>query len=291
MNEKDWEILKVLYEEKRITRATNKLYLSQPALTYRLEQLEKEMDVQLFIRSSKGISFTSAGERLVSYAEKMLIEYADIKRCMKSYEGQINGILRLGSSAVFAHSHLPALLKEFNQIYPQVEICLFTGLSNEILKQLHEGKITVAIIRGDHTWNEADILLHNEPLCILSAKPLQLADLPKIPGIHYHTDPTMQFQIDKWWQENFSAPPKLLMHADSVYTCRQLVLAGLGWAIIPALRLPDQITNLFVIELKNRRNQPYTRPTRLIFKHTAKEYDATNAFIHFICEKFQIACV
>ena len=107
MNDKDWEIIKTLHEERSITRAANRLYLSQPALTYRLDQIEKEMDIQLFMRSTKGINFTSAGERLVTYAEKMLREYFDMKRFVKSQDGQINGMLRLGSSAVFAHNQLP----------------------------------------------------------------------------------------------------------------------------------------------------------------------------------------
>ena len=78
------------------------------------------------------------------------------------------------------------------------------------------------------------------------------------------------------------------MLADSVYTCRQLVLAGLGWAILPSLRLPEQRDQLFVKELKNKKNEPYKRPTRLIFRHIAQEIDAARIFIEFICEKYSV---
>jgi DNA-binding transcriptional LysR family regulator len=288
VNDKDWEIIKILHEERSITRAANRMYLSQPALTYRLDQIEKEMDTQLFMRSTKGVNFTSAGERLVTYAEKMLREYFDMKRFVKSHEGQISGMLRLGSSAVFAHNQLPSLLKEFFQKYPAVETNLYAGLSNDILEQLQKERIAVAIIRGDHPWKEADILLQEEPLCLISANPVSIEKLPSIPGISYRTDPTMQYQIDRWWQENFSVPPKILMLADSVYTCRQLVLAGLGWAILPSLRLPEQRDQLFVKELTNKQNEPYKRQTRLIFRHIAQEIDAVNIFIQFICAKFSV---
>lgn len=286
MDEKDWQMLQVLHTEKSISKAANALYLSHPALTYRLDHLEKEFSVPLFIRSSKGIRFTSAGERLFSFADKMLRQYEDIKKYVTFYEGGVSGILRLGSSAVFAHSQLPLILKEFYQQYPSVELSLHAGLSNEILQKLHKEEISIAIIRGDHPWNEADILLQNEPLCLISASPVALDDLPRIPGIRYHTDPTMQYQIDRWWQENFSVPPKILMHADSVYTCRQLVMAGLGWAIMPALRLPDPAEGLFIKEIKNKQNEGYTRPTRLIYRNAAKEIDAVRCFITFICNKF-----
>lgn len=287
MDQQDWQIIKTLYEEKSLTKTAAKLYLSQPALSYRLDHLEKEMNVPLFIRSTKGIRFTSAGERMVTCAEKMLREYEDIKKYVAKQDGVISGMLRLGASAVFAHSQLPALLKEFLQKYPAVEVSLHTGLSNNILRQLHRSELSVAIIRGDHPWNEGDILLQTEPLCIISAKPLAIEELPNIPGIKYATDSTMQYQIDRWWQEHFSVPPKILMHADSVYTCRQLVLAGLGWSIMPALRLPDHTDNLSVIEIADRENEPYLRPTRMIYRDSARELDAVNTFIEFISAKYK----
>lgn len=289
MDQQDWQIIKTLYEEKSMTKTAAKLYLSQPALSYRLDQLEKELNVPLFIRSTKGIRFTSAGERMVTCAEKMLREYEDIKKYVAKQDGVVSGMLRLGSSAVFAHSHLPAFLKEFLQNYPQVELSLHTGLSNHILQQLHKSEFSVAIIRGDHPWKEGDILLHTEPLCIISAKPLDIEELPNIPGIQYATDSTMQYQIDRWWQEHFSVPPKILMHADSVYTCRQLVLAGLGWSIMPALRLPDHTTDLSIIEITDRDNRPYLRPTRLIYRDSARELDTASTFIDFISAKYKPA--
>jgi len=288
MNENDWQLLKMLHKEKSITKTANKFYISQPALTYRLAKMEKEMDTQLFIRSTKGISYTSAGERLLTYADKMIRQNSDIKEYVSAGDGIVKGTLRLGSSAVFAHTQLPLLLKEFQSEYPLVTLSLHTGLSNEILQQMYKEEISVAIIRGDHPWKGADIFLQDEPLCIIAAKPLAFDDMPNTPSIYYDTDPTMQYQIDRWWQENFSVPQKILMHADSVYTCRQLVMAGLGWSIMPALRLSNLTTDLFVKEIRNPQNQLYKRPTRLIYNDMSKKNDVTNVFINFICAKFSI---
>lgn len=288
MDDKDWKMLIALHEEKSITKAASRLFLSQPALTYRLDQLEKEIGAQLFLRSTRGISFTSAGERLVSFAEKMLQEYADIKKYVTAQTGIVSGTLRLATSSVIAHNQLPALLKEFHQKYPAVDICLYTGLSNDMLSKLQKNIVSVAIIRGDHPWDDADILLQTEPLCIVSAEPLSLPDLPGMPGISYHTDPTVNYQIDKWWKENYAIPPNILMKVDSVYTCRQLVLAGLGWSIMPTLRLPEHVDNLFITEIRDKTDALYLRPTRLLYRSAAREIDAANAFIDFICDKFQL---
>jgi len=287
MNDKDWRILLALREEKSISKAATKLFLSQPALTYHVDQLEKEMETQLFIRSSKGIQFTSAGERLASYADEMLQKYADIKKSLIARPGNISGILRLGSSAVFAHSKLPHLLKEFNQKYPNIEITLFTGLSNSILDKLQRGLISIAIIRGNHPWTSEDIMLYKEKLCLFSTEKIPLQNLANVPGIFYTTDPTIQYQIDKWWTENYSKPPKILMHADSVFTCVQLVLAGLGWAIVPESRLPKNKKNLCVLPIKDKNNKFCMRATRLIYNASEKNIDSSRVFINFIIEHFK----
>jgi DNA-binding transcriptional LysR family regulator len=289
MDEKDWHMLIIINVEKSITRAANRLYLSQPALTYRLDNLEKEMNTPLFIRSTKGIRFTSAGQRLVTFAEKMLHQYDDIKKYITADADSVSGTLRLGCSAVFAHNQLPLLLKEFHQKYPLIDMALHAALSNDILKKIRKEEIDIAIIRGDHPWKEADILLQNESLCIISATPVAIDDLPYIPSICYYTDPTMQYQIDRWWQENFSVPPKVLMNVDSVYTCRQLAIAGLGWAIIPALRVPEHVEDLFIEKIRNKKNETYKRPTRLIYRNTARELDEVSVFIDFICDKFGVS--
>jgi DNA-binding transcriptional LysR family regulator len=288
VDEKDWQLLKVLDHEKSATKAANKLFWSQAALSYRLSRMETEMNTRLFIRSSKGIRFTSAGERLIAHADKMLRQYTDIKADVNACDGVVSGTLRLGSSAVFAHNQLPLLLKDFHGKFPAVDISLHTGLSNLILRKIQNEEIAVAIIRGHHPWNGVDILLQDEPLCIVAATPLTLAELPQLPYIQYDTDPTMQFQIDSWWQQNFSVPPKVFMHADSVYTCRQLVMAGLGWSIMPSLRLANHTQDFYIQEIYDQNQQPYRRLTRLIYSHAAKEIDAVSVFIDFICQRLGV---
>ena len=288
MDEKDWQLLKVLHHEKSAAKAASKLFWSQAALSYRLSKMESEMNTQLFIRSSKGIRFTSAGERLFSYADKMFRQYIDIKDYVNSCEGVVSGTLRLGSSAVFAHNQLPLLLKDFHEQFPAVDISLHTGLSNLILRKIQNEEIAVAIIRGHHPWNGADIILQDEPLCIVASTPVQLAELPHLPYIEYDTDPTMQFQIESWWQQNFSVPPKVFMHADSVYTCRQLVMAGLGWSIMPSLRLVHHTQDVHAQIIYDQNQQPYRRLTRLIYSHPAREIDAVNEFIKFLCNRLGV---
>ncbi|MDS9201619.1 LysR family transcriptional regulator, partial [Streptococcus pneumoniae] len=72
MDEKDWEAMQVLHEEKNISRASERLYISQPALTYRLKNLEKDMGTKLFFKTKKGIELTAEGVYLAQYADEMV---------------------------------------------------------------------------------------------------------------------------------------------------------------------------------------------------------------------------
>ena len=83
----DCRLLRALHEHKNITRASHILFTSQPALTKRLQGLEQEFGVKLFIRHSKGISFTPAGEYLVSAAERMVSDYDLVSSEVKTIGG------------------------------------------------------------------------------------------------------------------------------------------------------------------------------------------------------------
>lgn len=81
MNNTDWKILIYLREERSINKVAKRLFMTQPSLTYRLSQMEKEIGCPLFIRTNKGVHFTDAGARLFSFAEKELQQYQDMKKC------------------------------------------------------------------------------------------------------------------------------------------------------------------------------------------------------------------
>lgn len=71
MDEKDWILLKILYEEQSVTKTAERLFTSQPSITYRLNKIEENFGIELFTKRHKGITFTAEGEHLVSYARRM----------------------------------------------------------------------------------------------------------------------------------------------------------------------------------------------------------------------------
>ena len=79
MDQRDCTILQYLSEDLNLTKAAERLYMTQPALTYRIQQIEKEFNTRLIVKTGKGIRFTPEGERVVKFARKMLIDLRNTK--------------------------------------------------------------------------------------------------------------------------------------------------------------------------------------------------------------------
>jgi DNA-binding transcriptional LysR family regulator len=281
MEERDWVILKTLYEEKNVTKAAQSLYVSQPALTYRLQQLETEFKTKIVFRGKKGVEFTTEGEYLVKYARDMLHQLRKTKETVKNMENRVQGTLRLGVSSNFARYQLPPLLKNFLAIYPDVEIHLKTGFSSEITQLLYSEEIHIGIIRGDNNWKEQKHLLTQEPVCLVSKTKIDINELPSLPRIHYRTDPSLQNVIDQWWQGKFSQPPKITMEVDRIDTCKEMVHSGLGYAIFPKACLSER-DELYHTIITMQDSQPILRETWVICRNTSLELNMISGFINFI---------
>lgn len=286
MDEKDWYILTTLHDERNITRTAQRLYISQPALTYRIQQLEKEFCTKIVSRRKKGVEFTVKGEYLVQYANQMIYQLRHTKEHITNMDEAVKGTLRLGVSGLFARFELPSLLKDFLKEYPQVDVNLKTGWSTEIQQMLQKEEAHLGIVRGDYSWKEHKILLREEKICIASSRNINFKELPSLPRVNYKTDPSLKNTIDNWWQETYTKPPMISMEVDRIDTCKELVLNGLGYAILPEICIQENDL-LCVSPIKIDDNRFLTRNTWLFYRDVTLELAQVKAFIHFLNETKQ----
>lgn len=288
MDEKDWKILHAIFEERNITKAAERLFTSQPSLTYRLQQMEEEVGVKIVWRSKKGIKFTSEGEYLVKYAEKMLLELQKTKDYLLNMNNNVEGIIRLGVSSNFAHYKLPVLLKNFLQHYPNVQFNVNTGWSSEIYQLLQNEDVHIGIIRGDYNWLDQKLLINEESICIISKKKINVEDLPLLPRINYKTDPLLKQLIDNWWSEKFTQPPMITMEVDKVQTCIEMVSNGLGYGIIPSICLKSY-DNLHTIDLTSKNGQVALRKTWMIYRYSELKFSVVKKFVDFLKDHSKVS--
>jgi DNA-binding transcriptional LysR family regulator len=283
---KDWKLLKALREYGTAVKTAEKLFLSQPAVTYRLKRMESETGAKLFIKSNKGILFTSAGERLLSHADRMLRQHQEILERVKLQDGIVSGTIHLGAPPYFASRYLPALIREFSSMYPEVTLRLYSGLSSELIELLRREEVLICVVRGEHVWNGETITILQETIKVAAAQPLALEDLPRIPFIGYRTDPYLQGQIDHWWWNNFSTPRNMLIHTFNSSSCIRFIKEGLGFSLIPSMSI-DSDDILFNQTITNNLGEPYIRPTRLLYHPKVQNFDTYTVFIDFFIKKWQ----
>ncbi|RIM81569.1 LysR family transcriptional regulator [Staphylococcus xylosus] len=280
MNFKDLEVIKILDDERNITSAATKLYISQPSLSYKINTLEQELGVPLLIRSKKGIRFTAQGSHLVDYAKKTLNGFNKMKDYLRSIDNEDEGVIRLGVSQNLARYDLPELLSSFTDDFQKVQFKIVTSWSQSIYKLIESNEVSLAIVRGDISWKGYKTLLNKEPICIISKDEIDLEKLPSKSRIAFETDTRLQNTIDSWWKESYNEPPNEAMLIDNLESCLKLVEKGMGYAIAPNIGVREY-KNLNIVPIKNKENEIIYRDTWLLYREE-EDYPLMQKFIKHI---------
>jgi LysR family transcriptional regulator, transcriptional activator of the cysJI operon len=130
------------------TKAAAQLYITQPAVTKNIHEIELELDIRLFERKGNQIRLTPAGLILLSHTEKILQIYQDIEFDFSVLKQKFSGQLNLGASTTIAQYVLPAVLAKFYQQFPQTKLSLLNDNTANIEAALLNHKIELGIVEG-----------------------------------------------------------------------------------------------------------------------------------------------
>ena len=130
------------------TKASQELFISQPAITKHIQELESTYHTRLFDRQGGKISLTESGQLLLEHCERILEEYRKLEYEMHLLHNQYTGELRLGASTTIAQYVLPPMLGTFISKFPQVELSLLNGNTREMEAALQEHRIDLAMVEG-----------------------------------------------------------------------------------------------------------------------------------------------
>jgi DNA-binding transcriptional LysR family regulator len=266
INDFDWKIIAELHATPAITRTAERLNMTQSALSKRLQQIESDLGVQIVVRFSRGIVFTPEGEFLAEKARSVLSNLKDIRQSLLHVGNGKSGKIRIGATNGFARSTLLPFFKEYKQRCPNVEIDVVTDISANLIIMLRDYKIHVGFVCGETELDVERVLVSIDQARAVSKTPIVLDALPKIPQIVYLKDPFSKKLLDAWWRERFVEPPEIGMHANHGDTCREMVLAGLGYAIFLSNAFLSEGTGLFEIPLTYVDGSPLTRNSWMVWQ-------------------------
>lgn len=281
MDDRDWLILKSLYIHNNISKTAQSLYISQPALTKRIKQIEKEFQVPIIERGTRGVRFTAEGEYLAKCADEMIERIRQMKETVWNMNQEVVGTIRLGVSNFFAKNMLPKILRLFKDRYPRVDYKVITGLSSEVFNLVYNKKVHFGIVRGEFAWAESKCFLFEENICVASKEKIELEQLPKLPRIEYKTDASLKRLIDDWWSGKFSQPPLIEIEVDSTDTCKEMVRNGLGYGLLPSVLLKED-EGITRFTIKDENDEPIIRKTWMIYHNETIKLKTAKEFVRFI---------
>ena len=267
----------MLWETRNITKAAERLFTTQSALTKRIQKLEEELGCELFIRSRKGVLFTPVAERILPYVWQVSDSMDRIRSQVAIYRKEVAGTLKLGVSINFARYRLADVLKGFMDQYPNVDIHVSTMQSTNLYQSLVKNEISIAIVRGSFKWNEGMVTLSEEPVCLVTAREHAGEPLNSYPYIGRHTDAGFYDKIQLWRAENGCQESRTNLWVDDIGSCLEMVSRGIGWSILPEICLKQfdgQITPLYFKD-----GTPFTRSSHILYKHDYFELPQVKKFI------------
>lgn len=277
----EFQLLSVLAQEMNMRKASERLFVSQPALSQRLQTIEKEWGTKLFIRSQKGLALTPAGEHVIDFVNEVLTKQDKVRETIYSLQTGVSGTLKIAVASIVGQNWLPQVLKKFIDKYPQVKLSLVTGWSSEILNCLYDDQVHIGIIRGMPDWKGVKVHLFNDPLYLVDreiTQPEQIIETDR-PFIQFKSDSNYYQEIQDWWMKKFKTSPKRTVIVDQIETCKQMAFNGIGYAILPGITLTKAEQDIFKIPLLNESGEPLKRDTWLLGYESAFQLKQVQAFV------------
>ena len=170
MDFKELQYILCIARNQNITKASQKLYISQPSLSKFLHNLENSMGIKLFNRLGNKFVLTYAGERYVEYAKRILLIKKDLDDEMSDISALRDGRLNIAFPQTRCSYMAPAILPKFKMAYPNIKINLFEESSNDLEQLLLNGIVDIAIFNGpvNHADLACEILGREEIVLVVS---------------------------------------------------------------------------------------------------------------------------
>jgi DNA-binding transcriptional LysR family regulator len=289
-------------EERHFTRAARRLMVSQSGLSASIRSLEKELGAALFVRSTRSVRLTGAGQALFGEACRALASVRAARDAVAAVQGLLRGRLSVGTEQCVSGAHVPSLLARFRAEHPEVEVLLRQAGSRELVGEVAAGRMDLAFVAlcGEAPDGVRLLPLASEPMVLLChpGHPLaaarrrsgvpdggvaggvaggELAAGPPVRWDELAGEPFVDFQPD-WGARGLTdrafatagVQRRVALEVNDVHSLLELVGHGLGIAVVPhQIARKEQASELCTVAL------PADGPGRWRVSMAVPDEDAT----------------
>ncbi|MCK9488218.1 MAG: LysR substrate-binding domain-containing protein [Xanthomonadales bacterium] len=278
MNLRDLQYLVALAEHRHFGRAAEACHVSQPTLSTQIRKLEEDLGVELVERHPRQILVTAVGERIVERARSILRETGQIRQIARSHHDPEAGSLRLGLFPTLGPYLLPHVVHKVRRRFPRLELLLVEDKSADIAQMLLAGELDAAILAlpVEHPQLHAQFLFEEPFLLAVPAdhrlanhdRPLALSAL--------HEENVLLLEDGHCLREQALSVCHLAgagerdgFRATSLETLRQMVAAGVGITLLPALAVSAPVPVSDDIRLLRFKSPPPSRQIAMFWRKSS----------------------
>jgi LysR family transcriptional regulator for metE and metH len=243
-------LIKSIVEEGSITKAIDKLHLTQSALSHQLKEAEYQLGTKIFLRQNKKLILTKAGEKFYHTANEILEKIADTEKQIKSMVFGEVGEIRISTECYSSYHWLPSVLKQFHLLYPNVELKIIVEATHYPLQRLLSNELDIAIvsdpIKNEHI--EYVELFQDEMVMVVSEnhswaeKKYVVADDFKTEHLFIHSLPLETVTVHQFLLAPARVSPKKITPLPLTEASIEMVKADMGvmamakWAAQPYVK-------------------------------------------------------
>ncbi len=278
-------------ENLSFSEAARKLHVTQPTVSHHIKTLERELDVELFIRSSTGLRLTEAGRLLLPWARKVVFDSLELKGMMDALQRGIAGNLRIACSTTAGKYVLPQLAARFCQLNPGINVQIMRCMPESVVPRLLDGEANLGVVSFETLEEEMEMQQFFEDVITLIAplhhpwaanstiQPSALIGEPII--MRESSAGTRRLMLSEFAKHDISLDDlNIFMELGNAEAIVRTVAAGYGVSFVSTLACPFGLGNIVTVNIEdiNLRRKIYMVRKRMDVPHRPQE--AFWSFIH-----------
>jgi DNA-binding transcriptional LysR family regulator len=295
------EMFVAVVEEGSVNKAAEKVFRTQPAISIALRKLENEIGSPLFDRSQRyDYQLTPAGELLYSYAARLVALRNQAAAALHDLSHLRRGTVRIGANESTSVYLLPRLTKTFHEEYPDLKIEVVSGHSDQLLDQLHERRLDLALLAQLPEQHELEtrlimrdelVLIVNPSHRLVHSEGTHVCNLALESIITEGASSSLHKKVVDAFQQH-RTPLNIHVESATIETIKKMVATGVGVAFVPLMCVEDEVATrkLVVVPVEGLH---YERSLWAVRRRSDAHSHAALAFmrvVNTLAEKLELDC-
>lgn len=257
-NYESYKIFCSVAQNGSISKAAEKLLISQPAVTWHLKNLENQLGVTLFIRTKKGATLTDEGKILFEYVKKGIDSFTKGENVLTNLKNLDSGKIKIGASTTVSKHVLMPYLEKFHEHYPNIDIEIVNNLTENLLTELRNGDLDILLLnlptqkskdlKIQQVLEVQDIFVGNKKYYDLTKGNITLKDLNDYPLLFQKSPSNTRTYLDNFLKNNnIILTPK--MEIVSYNLIMEFIKIGFGIGYATKEFIKDELSSKLLYEI------------------------------------------